>query len=64
MNHFNENAGISNEISYKYSIVLENEDFAKLLKTSASTNASYLSQGHMNMHSLRSNDSLIEEDFV
>lgn len=64
MNHFNGNAGISNEMNSKYSIVLENEDFNKLLKTSASTNASCLSQGYMNMQSIRSNDSIMEEDFL
>lgn len=64
MDYFNRNAKISNEISYKYSIVLENEDFTKLLKTSASTNASYISQGCIKMQSIRSSDSIMEEDFI
>jgi hypothetical protein len=65
LEHFNGNAGISNEISYKYSIVLENEDFTKLLKTSASTNASSLSQSHhLKMYSIMSSDSIMEEDFL
>jgi hypothetical protein len=64
MDYFNRNARISNEISYKYSIVLENEDFTKLLKTSASTNASYISQGCIKMQSIRSSDSIMEEDFI
>lgn len=59
MNHFNESANISNEINYKYSIVLETEDFNKALKTSASTNTSRNSQGdglthHLHLHSSRS----------
>lgn len=60
LDHFNNNAGISNEVNYKYSIVLESEDFAKMLKTSASTNASTLTQGHIKMHSIRSSDSIME----
>ena len=66
LDHFNENAGISNEINYKYSIVLQNQDFNKMLKTSASTNAS--SSGNkkgnnlMRMASIRSSDSIMESD--
>jgi len=66
LDHFNENAGISNEISYKYSIVLDNEDFNKMLKTSASTNAS--SSGckrppHLlKMQGFHSSDSIVEGD--
>jgi hypothetical protein len=64
LDHFNANAGISNEISYKYSIVLDNEDFNKMLKTSASTSAS--SSGckqppHLlKMQAFHSSDSIVE----